>query len=507
MGYLMKKKRINCAVSELVGAIILLAIVTTVMSLVLLQIDSDKGPQKKTYVRLMGKVEGTNLILEHQGGDSLGLDTNIAFTLAGKNYKFTVADLLIDQNHNNLWDLGERIIFPFKYDLYNLSKYQIIDIQAIDKESNSIQLLGSVDLHPASDLGVASVVSNLNPHKNDFINVSISVTSYGGDVNGSANITIKFLIPQGLRYINSTSEIGMYDNKTGLWYIPHLIGNKPITLQIRMQVISDGFREFTQFAMIMDGSGSIVASDWQLMRKGFSQALINDSVFPHDKSVELTVIQFGGSSPPHAQVEIPPTIVNNQLSTPGYYQTISTKITNLAQLQGYTPMGCGIRLAADQLHNQGNFSQNTRQVCLMVTDGLANCNWISGTYTGQYQGYPAGKSATEAARTYLLSTLGMNPTQDEFDSLAVLGGSEPPDITWLNNTIDWPQPGHIAPPFVKGFGWVSSVTTWQDFSARISQIFKLLFQSILLKAEIINAFTIDPNQLNNLFISAITPYK
>jgi hypothetical protein len=51
----MKKKRINCAVSELVGAIILLAIVATVMSLVLLQIDSDKGPQKKNICTTYGQ--------------------------------------------------------------------------------------------------------------------------------------------------------------------------------------------------------------------------------------------------------------------------------------------------------------------------------------------------------------------------------------------------------------------------------------------------------------------
>lgn len=503
----MKKNRTNYAVSELFGAFILLAVVTAVMSIVFLQINSNQGPEKKTYVKLVGKVEGSNLVLEHQGGDSLGFDTNISFTLGGIKYKFTVGELLVDQNHNNLWNLGERLVFPFKYDLYNLSEYRTIDLQAIDKQSNSIQLLGSIDLHPVCDLGVTSTISNLNPHKNDIINASINVTSYGGDVNGSANITIKFLIPQGLRFISSSPEIGTYDNKTGLWTIAHLIGNTPVTLKIAMQLTSDGFREFTQFAMIMDGSGSIVASDWQLMRKGFSQALINDSVFPHDKSVELTVIQFGGSYPPHAQVEIPPTIVNNQTGTPGYYQTISTKITTLPQLQGYTPMGCGIRLAADQLHNKGNFSQKVRQVCLMVTDGLANCNWISGTYNGQYQGYPIGKSTTEAAKTYLLNTLEMDSAQDEFDSLAVLGGSEPPDIAWLNNTIVWPQPGHIVPPFVKGYGWVSSVATWQDFAARISQIFKLLFQSILLKIEIIGAFTTDPNQLNNLYISAITPYK
>jgi hypothetical protein len=479
----------------------------SVMSLIFFQINSNPGPPKKTYVQLMGKVEGTNLILEHQGGDSLNLDTNISFNIGSKKYFFKVGDLLIDQNHDNLWNLGESCVFPFKYDINNLSEFKTIDVNAIDKDSNSIQLLGSIDLHPICDLGVSARISDENPHKNDFINISINVTSHGGDVNGSANITIKFQVPQGLRYISSLPEIGTYNNTTGFWHIPLLIGNTPKTLQIKTQVVSDGFREFTQLAMIIDGSGSIVANDWQLMRQGFSQALINDSIFPHDQTVELTVIQFGGTNPPFARVEVPPTIVNDTPGAPGYYQTIATKVTNLAQIKGYTPMACGLRLAADQLRTKGNFSQKVRQVCLMVTDGLANCNWISGTYTGQYQGYPIGKSTTEIARTYLLNTLEMNLSQDEFDSIAVLGGSEPPDIVWLNNTIIWPQPGHISPPFVKGYGWISSVTTWQDFAARISQIFKLLFQSIQFKIEIINEFTTDNNPLNNLYITQITPYK
>ena len=47
--------------------------------------------------------------------------------------------------------------------------------------------------------------------------------------------------------------------------------------------------------MVLDGSGSINEHDWDLMRNGLANAVENESVFPHDGSVELTVIQFGGN--------------------------------------------------------------------------------------------------------------------------------------------------------------------------------------------------------------------
>ncbi len=501
----MKKKRINMAVSEIVGAIILLAIVSSVMALVFYQVTIDKGPYKQTYVKLVGRIEQTNFILEHQGGDSLGSDTSISFAIGGKNYYYTVGEVLVDENHNGFWDLGEKMIFPFTYDLNNLSKYDTIDVMSVDKGSNSIQFLGSVLLQPEVDLGITSAVSNSNPHKYDIINVTLELTCYGGDINGSANIKVRYLIPQGLQFISCDPELGTYDNKTGIWSIDQLIGDRTVTLNIRLKVIGEGFREFTQFAMIMDGSGSIVSSDWDLMRTGFSQALVNDSVFPHDKSVELTVIQFGtpmGYNYWGAEIVIPPTIINNDTGTSGYFLTSSNKIKNLIQSKGNTPMACGIRLAADRLYNSKNFSSDRRQIVLMVTDGLANCNWIVGTYKGQRTDDATGKTFTEVAVAYLNTTLHLNSGQDEFDVFAVGSG---PDITWLNHSIVWPQPGHIAPPFISGRGWVSKVTTWQDFSERISLIFRLLFQSISLKAEIISAFTLDPNSLNNMKLEVITP--
>jgi hypothetical protein len=501
----MTKKRINMAVSELVGAIILLAIVTCVMTFVLYQVSLDKGPYKQTFVKLVGRIEQTNFILEHQGGDSLASDTSISLRIGGKNYVYKVGDILIDTNHNGLWNLGEKMIFPFTYDLNNLSKYSTIDVMAVDKGSNSIQFFGSVELHPVVDLGITSAVSSSNPHKYDYINITLTLTCYGGDINGSANIQVRQLIPQGLLFISSSPELGTYDNKTGIWSIQQLIGDRSVTLNIKLKVIGEGFREFTQFAMVMDGSGSIVSSDWNLMRTGLFQALTNDSVFPHDKSVELTVIQFGvpmGYNYWGAEIVIPPTVINNDSGTPGYFLTSSNKIKNLIQSKGNTPMACGIRLAADQLHNSKNFSSDRRQIVLMVTDGLANCNWIAGTYKGQFTDNSKAKTATEAAEAYLNTTLHMNPGQDEFDVFAVGSG---PDIAWLNHSIVWPQPGHIAPPFEKGRGWVSKVNTWQEFTERISLIFKLLFQSIVLKAEIFSSFTSDPNSLNNIKLEVITP--
>ena len=80
------------------------------------------------------------------------MDTSISITYAGKNYSFTVGDIVVDTNHNGFWNLGEKMIFPFTYDLNNLSKYDDIDVMSVDTESNSIQFLGSVEFHPVVDL-------------------------------------------------------------------------------------------------------------------------------------------------------------------------------------------------------------------------------------------------------------------------------------------------------------------------------------------------------------------
>ena len=59
----------------------------------------------------------------------------------------------------------------------------------------------------------------------------------------------------------------------------------------------------------------------------------------------------------------------------------------------------------------------------------------------------------------------MTNDKDEFNSLGVgVGGMYGgPDVDWLKNKIVWPQPGHIAPPYIAG--WVKTITSWQEFAA------------------------------------------
>ena len=83
----------------------------------------------------------------------------------------------------------------------------------------------------------------------------------------------------------------------------------------------------------------------------------------------------------------------------------------------------------------------------------------------------------------------MNDENDEFNSLAVGPG---PDIPWLNNSIVWPEPGYIAPPFDNGSGWVSHVDSWEEFAERIKIIFEIIFDGFTNNVELIDSTTDQP---------------
>ena len=80
-----------------------------------------------------------------------------------------------------------------------------------------------------------------------------------------------------------------------------------------------------------------------------------------------------------------------------------------------------------------------------------------------------------------------------------------PDISWLNASIAWPEPGYIAPPFDNGTGWVSKVDTWAEFSDRISEMFRMIFSSIPSTVELVGSTTYDPNDNNNYATISIVP--
>jgi hypothetical protein len=216
--------------------------------------------------------------------------------------------------------------------------------------------------------------------------------------------------------------------------------------------------------------------------------------------VELTVVEYGDDNPPRGNAELLPTIV-----TETNYHSIAQDLRNTQYPRGNAPMGCGIRLCTDLIHDIGNFSEDKIQKIILVTDGKPDCFWISGTYNGVYANYLYGKNSAEDAREYMVDKLKLDEDNyDEFNAIAV--GSDP-DIEWIKNYIVWPQPGYLAPPYNQGPGLVVHVQNWDDFEAAISEMFGLLFTGIHNRVYLYDSFTLDIATYNNNDVIILEPVE
>ena len=496
------------AVSEFLGALLLLMIVLGVMFMIYSFVWDELYPNDETFITITGKVEKTNIVLEHSGGESIKADTSTSFTIADTENRVLIKDYLIDENTNGLWDFGERMVYPFEYDVNNLLAYDEIDVMTVDEEANSIILMGPLNLHPMSDIGVEVFVSDETPHNGDEVSITIVVTCYGGDVNGSANVQIQYRIPPGLEFIDYNAETGSYDPLTGLWNISILHQNNPVSITINAKVLVEEISQPTQFGVILDGSWSITDANWNLMCNGLANVIENEDFFPDDGTVELTVVQFGTSyysGNSYTTLEISP--VNITLANK---ENVANQIRGMTQGDGWTPMAAGVYRTADVLKESSKFSSEVRKVILLVSDGLPNCKVDEDEYFGydcSNNNYAVGKSCTEDAREYSLSVLGMKPDEDEFDCFAVGTIGDDLDIEWLNASIAWPEPGYIGPPFNQGTGWVTHVETWTDFSDRLETVFQSFFSEINNQVLLYSAFTVDPISSNNGDVIVISPEK
>jgi uncharacterized repeat protein (TIGR01451 family) len=490
----------NNMVAEIIGTVLLLGIAVAIFSTLYVVVFSYPFPTSSPNVTLIGTIEGSYIIIEHHSGEALSLDTEIMVGEINNMDSFAVGDLLDDESKKDgVWNIGERIVYPFKY---NISRTQV-EIMTVDTVSNSLILIGTLDIHPECDIGLGHTVDEQFPEVGDTVNFTITTNNYRGDINATG-VKIKNTLLDGLTYQGFSTTHGNYNHSTGIWDIGELAVGQSVSLTITANVKQIDTTK-SQMAMILDGSGSISSTDWDIMRTGLADAIEDENIFPHDGSVELTVIQFGDydSFSPHAQVEIPPTII-----TDTNLANVADDIRSIEQLGGATPLGCGIRLAADQLLYVGSFNPEYRQVINLVTDGISNCEWIPGAYTGTWKdpsiyGYGPGKASAEEARTYLLNELEMTEDQDEFDIEAI--GSEP-DIAWLLDNIAWPQPGYDNwPP--TGPGWVRQISDYIEFADTIDELFEnyYLIGGATSTAEIVSSTPMDPNPANNKTCITITP--
>ena len=504
---IIKLRNSNNGVSEVVGTILLLGIAVAIFSVLYIIVLSEPFGASEQYPTVVTFVEGDYIIVEHRGGDELSVDNYFKFEIFGTTENVYIDDNLDDVNSDDKWNIGERLRIYIgggweNFD-YSLEDFNANVTGTNDDETETI-LKGSLDIYPQSDVGVEITVDNQNPNIGDTINIMITVRNFRGDVNASG-IKINYVVPKGLEYKGHTPSSYSYSDDTGIWHIEQEIpvrGSISLTIQAKVVGVGESY-EPTQVIMVLDGSGSIGSGDWNLMRKGLANAVTD--IFPKDGSAELTVIQFGGRSPiarndsvrlpywPYSQraygfEPVTVTETNNH--------SINQTIRDLYQMEGWTPMSCGLRLAADAAFNSINFSANKRQIVFLVTDGIPNCVWSGTDYYGNPSSESEGENDTVLAAEYLIEHLQMTEDKDQFNALAV--GNEP-KISWLRGdygTIVWPEPGTIAPPYDNP-GWVTKIDSYSQFETAIKQIFRTIFENIKNEVILVGLDPVDPNNDND----------
>ncbi len=503
--YKRKLKESNYSVSEIIGMLLLLFIVVSLFSITFLTILSDNGPEPQTFVKITGEVIGREIIFEHQGGEVLNADTIISIDLPNNSVKGPVSNWLEDSNHDMIWNLGERMIFPFDYDLDHLGDYAFIDTKAIDPVSNSIVFMGPVKTRIVSDVGVEVFVDNMNPSIYDNITIRIVVTSYGGDVNGSGNVRIRYQIPEGLTFLEYTANQGIYDNQTGLWSVGNVHVTRQAIIDIVTEVTGVMQHEPVQLALVLEGGYNhdrdvgIHESDWHnQMMNSIKHAIQYSEVIPHDGSVELTVVKYGYDDPPRPDLILSPTILTDDND-----DDLAKLFDSNEYPDDYFPLASTLRYTSDIMRNVGDFAPEKRQIILIVSCGYPDCVWVPGSYEGIVSTESDARISTIEAIEYVNDTLQLDPEHDELNAIAV--GKWGVDIDFLNVSVPLPKPGYLTPPITDP-GWVYTVDGgWKDFEGALHLILRTLLNEIFIKVELFDSSTIDLNPTNNNAVIIIDP--
>jgi len=238
---IIKLKSSNDSVSEVLGTILLLGIAVAIFSVLYLVVLSQTFETNETYPTIVSTIVGDNIIFEHRGGDSMGLDAIVPLTIDGQKVLVngetpTVGDLLIDENDNDQWDIGEILSLNYYDEGYTINSEEA-DAIATNEEKTDTIFMGSFDISPESDIGIQCSVNNSTPSVGEKIELTIIITHFTGDF-AIPGLKINFLLPDGLEYNQSdTHGWGTYDEIAGVW--DFVDDELPISQSATLTIIAD----------------------------------------------------------------------------------------------------------------------------------------------------------------------------------------------------------------------------------------------------------------------------
>jgi FlaG/FlaF family flagellin (archaellin) len=140
MGMKRKWKKQDGAVSEVIGAILMVGIGVALFSVLYFIVMSYPFTPPVPSVDIVGSIQGNSIVLEHRGGDSLDQNATVSFIVGGTRTSNTVGFFLNDTNGNDRWDIGEQLVY--RYNLSgNMTGLQV-EATVVDRDSNSIMMIG-----------------------------------------------------------------------------------------------------------------------------------------------------------------------------------------------------------------------------------------------------------------------------------------------------------------------------------------------------------------------------
>ncbi len=133
----MKFKRAKIAISTVFATILLLMITVLFFSAWLIY--TPEPPPDEMYVTITGQLKENTIIIEHNHGESLSLDTKILVYIGGSIKNVTTAGECLDSEYkmDGVWNIGEKFFFPIEL----VSGLQV-EITVVDVKSNKIILSG-----------------------------------------------------------------------------------------------------------------------------------------------------------------------------------------------------------------------------------------------------------------------------------------------------------------------------------------------------------------------------
>lgn len=190
-------------VSEIVGTLILVVIAVstfTAVSIIILNPWSNFSDVSTPQVTLVGTIENNNLIIQHQGGVPLPKKTKVIITIESTVTNFSIGDFAywVDENSDDLWNIGESLVYPGGVLTGKHVSCLIIDVDKnfviFDKvlQTGLVVLQPYVTALPPDDITETSAVIKMYYH---FYNLSYFSS-------GSLNFTYG---PFGGPYVNSST--------------------------------------------------------------------------------------------------------------------------------------------------------------------------------------------------------------------------------------------------------------------------------------------------------------